>query len=193
MDVSETEERYVTGDETLELPGGSFKASELMIEPGSQVTLPLEAALEDAELTVGELPESHPERAVALMTYTYNERVVGTAFLLTKEEPAAPAEAPEETVPDGSEAPGAETEPAMPASSDAAARGSVSAGTVALFVLAAVVLALLGGGAYWIMQSRKKEAEALKRRREQRRERLKAAGEEEEFERLLAEAKKKRK
>ena len=193
VDVSETEERYVTGDETLELPGGAFKASELMIEPGSQITLPLEAALADAELTVGELPENHPERAVALMTYTYTERVVGTAFLLTKEEPAAPAEAPEETVPAGNEAPDAETEPAMPASSDAAAHGSISAGTIALIVLAAVVLALLGGGAYWIMQSRKKEAEALKRRREQRRERLKAAGEEEEFERLLAEAKKKRK
>ena len=83
--VADYESRYVTGNETINLDKGSFQASDLMIDPDSVITLPNGASFEDADISLGALPEVSPDNAVALLTYTYNDRVIGTAYLLVKD------------------------------------------------------------------------------------------------------------
>lgn len=43
--IADYESRYVTGDETISLDKGSFRASDLMIDPDSVVTLPNGASI----------------------------------------------------------------------------------------------------------------------------------------------------
>ena len=83
--VADYESRYVTGNETINLDKGSFQASDLMIDPDSVITLPNSASFEDADITLGALPEISPDNAVALLTYSYNDRTIGTAYLLAKD------------------------------------------------------------------------------------------------------------
>ena len=70
--IADYESRYVTGNEIINLDRGSFQASDLMVDPESVITLPLGSTFSDAELSLDPLPENHPDRAVALFTYTYN-------------------------------------------------------------------------------------------------------------------------
>lgn len=193
--LADMESRYVTGDEVLNLERGAFKCSDLMIDPAAQITLPLGASLEDADLTVGALPENHPERAVAQMTYTYNDRVVGTAFLLAKDGVAIPdmtETAPEATSPLPGETNAADQPES--GSSDQTPEKDPAASPLATAAVIAAILAigLLATAIAWVSWKRKKEAEELARRRERRRQRLQQSGEEEEFERLLAEWKNKK-
>ena len=51
--IADYESRYVTGDETISLDKGSFRASDLMIDPDSVVTLPNGASFEDADISLG--------------------------------------------------------------------------------------------------------------------------------------------
>lgn len=185
--VADYESRYVTGDGPVELDGVTYKSSDLKIDPDSVITLPRDSTFEDADISLGPVPEDHPAGAVALLTYTYNDRVVGTAYLMTRviPEETAPAEentpAPEETAPEASQAP----EDSTPA--DAKPAGSRSLAGTLLLTSVLLVITAVCALAGWIVYSRKKEAEALARRREQRRKRLQEAGEEEEFDRLMEE------
>lgn len=191
--LADLEGRYVTGDEVLNLDRGQFPCSDLFIDPNARITLPHGATLEDADLTVGSLPEHYPERAVAQMTYTYNDRVVGTAFLLAKE--GVP-------LTDSSESPGnppspEETEPEKNSEGTAPTGESEKNSSNSSLLVPAVtavilVIGLLAAAIAWISWKRKKEAEELARRRAQRRQRLQQSGEEEEFERLLAQWKNKK-
>ncbi|MCI6886196.1 MAG: D-alanyl-D-alanine carboxypeptidase [Lachnospiraceae bacterium] len=189
--VADYESRYVTGDGPIELDGVTYRSSDLMIDPDSVITLPKNSTFEDADISLGPVPADHPAGAVAQLTYTYNDRVVGTAFLMTREIPeepssqaesdSAPADASSEA-PDDSQA----SAPDTPADASPAHSSRSVAGTLAL---AAVLLAvaLIGAAIGWLIHSHRKEAEALALRREQRRKRLQESGEEEEFERLLEE------
>ena len=189
--IADIEGRYVNGDEVLDLPGGSFKSSDLYIDPEAQITLPLGAVLEDADLSIAPLPEDHPDRAAALMTYTYNDRVVGSAFLLVKDDVAMPGDlSPEDP---GTSDPAEESQPAENPQPEADPQSSFSIGTILAILAGVLAVALIAAAIAWISYSRKKEAEALARRRALRRQRLQQSGEEEEFERLLAEWKNKRK
>ena len=159
-----------------------------MIDPDSVITLPIGSSFEDADLTLGALPETYPDRAVAQLTYTYNERIIGTAYLMVKdgvpmgdEEP----ESPEESIP-------AETVPATQANSPEKSEGSYTPANLGAIIKGLGILLIVGLAALavgWIIYRRKKEAEDLARRREARRKRLMQYGDEEEFERLLAEKK----
>lgn len=186
--IADQESRYVTGDETLSLDTGSFKASDLMVEPGRVITLPNSAAFADAELTLEALPENHPGNAVALLKYTYDERVIGTAYLMAKDGVLVNGTDAEETtaaVPDAGD-----SQPAM--SPDPAGKKEPrSLASTLIILLVFLAIALAAGAAAWIIYSRKKEAEALARRRERRRQRLQQSGEADEFDRLLAEMKQK--
>ena len=65
----------MTGEETVSINGADFQPDELDLESGAVITLPKDAAFSDASMElVTELPEQHPERAVALLQYTYNDR-----------------------------------------------------------------------------------------------------------------------
>lgn len=186
--IADQESRYVTGDETLSLDTGSFKASDLMVEPGRVITLPNSAAFADAELTLEALPENHPGNAVALLKYTYDERVIGTAYLMAKDGVLVNGTDAEETtaaVPDAGD-----SQPAV--SPDPAGKKEPrSLASTLIILLVFLAIALAAGAAAWIIYSRKKEAEALARRRERRRQRLQQSGEADEFDRLLAEMKQK--
>ena len=189
---AETESRYVTGDEILNLERGDFACSDLMIDPAAAVTLPLDASLDDADVTVGDLPEGSPERAVALMTYTYNDRVVGTAYLMAKDGVELPGSTDgEASAPQGGETPAPETE--ANAADSGKAESSVSAGTIALTAAAVLAAALAAAAAAWHFYQRKKEAEKLARRRAERRRRLEESGEWEEFEKIRAQQRERRK
>lgn len=193
--LADMEGRYVTGDEVLNLDRGAFRCSDLRIDPSAQITLPHGASLEDADLVVGSLPEDHPERAVAQMTYTYNDRIVGTAYLLAKEGVALPDAS--ETAPDASQPTedGSAAE-SLPAGENPDGNPEKEPGrsvTATVTVIASILaIGLLAAATIWISWRKKKEAEELARRRERRRQRLQQSGEEEEFERLLAEWKNKK-
>ena len=83
--IADLESRYVTGDEMINLGNASYKGSDLMIEPGRVATFPLDAAFEDATLSVEALPDAHPDRAVALLRYSYNDRIIGEAYLMVRD------------------------------------------------------------------------------------------------------------
>lgn len=184
IEIASRESRYVTGDGLINLDGTDYKSSDLMIEPNRFITLPKDADFDAADLTLGAIPEelAHPANALALLTYTYNDRVIGTAFLMSKEMPAEPEEpvtAPQETVP-------SDTAPKEDQSNTSPTASKLPILPVVLSIAAITAVAAIS---YWIWYSRKKEAEALAKRREQRRRRLQESGEEEEFYRLLEESK----
>ena len=181
---AESEGRYVTGEEVLHLDRGDFACQDLMIDPAAVITLPNGASLEDADVTLDALPAEYSERAVGQLTYTYNDRVIGTAFLLAKDGVALP-DAPQETPAEGETEP-AESVPAENAASPESEGASLSAGATAAIVVLALAVLLGGGFAAWRYIQHKKEMERLARRRAERRRRLEESGEWEEFERIRA-------
>ena len=181
---AESEGRYVTGEEVLHLDRGDFACQDLMIDPAAVITLPNGASLEDADVTLDALPAEYSERAVGQLTYTYNDRVIGTAFLLAKDGVALP-NAPQETRAEGETEP-AESVPAENAASPESEGASLSAGATAAIVVLVLAVLLGGGFAAWRYIQHKKEMERLARRRAERRRRLEESGEWEEFERIRA-------
>lgn len=184
ISIPDNETKYVTGEETVSINGADFQPDELDLESGAVITLPKDAAFSDASMElVTELPEQHPERAVALLQYTYNDRKIGQAYLLAKEGslPASSEEtggaAPEEK-PDGK--------------TDASDQKGGEEGSIALPPLSLpvigiclLVFAVLLLSAY-TLYTKKKEAEELRRRHERRMQRLKEENyTEEEFYELL--------
>ena len=213
LEIAGRESRYVTGDGLINLDGTDYKSSDLMIEPDRFLTLPKNADFDAAEIQIGAIPEgtSHPINALAQLTYTYNDRVVGTAFLMTKEMPAgavnenngsgetpvpgaSDAAAPNQNGELNSSTPDSNNTSGTDANDNSAnsdrtsglAESRSPAGTIVMVLVIAVIV-LAAAVAFWISSSRKKEAEALARRREQRRKRLQESGQEEEFDRIMEE------
>lgn len=182
--IADHETRYVTGDDTLELNRMTYHASDLMIEPGQVITLPLNAEFADAVLSLEPLPEEHPVNAVAVLRYTYNDRFIGQAYLLARQ-----ADVNLLSPSDSDTAPGSQEE--APSDDSGQADGfhlpHISLPSTAMIPLLAASAAaiLIVSVIAWILLSRRKEAKALAARREARRRRLQAHGDEEEFERLL--------
>lgn len=184
--IADYEQRYVTGDEMIDLASGSYPASSLYVEPGRVLTLPVGTTFEDAELSLEALPANAPDHAVALLRYTYNDRVIGEAYLMTELAPVTVNDESAEAPSDGAAEP-SETPKDQPGAADQPK--AVSLGMILLIILVAAILILLGGGLGWIIYSRKKEAQEQALRRERRRKRLEAEGAEAqaEFDRLMKE------
>lgn len=85
------------------LPAGDL--SMLSLEEG-MITLPLSASIGDADVSVNyQLEDSAPENAIAQVQYTYNDRVIGSAYLLNRiGEPEETISLPPETAAAGTEA-----------------------------------------------------------------------------------------
>ena len=49
-----------------------------------KITLPKDATFADAELSLGAVPDGAPEGTVGVLNYIYNERKIGSAYLMTK-------------------------------------------------------------------------------------------------------------
>lgn len=185
ISIPENENAYTSGQDPVGVGGGSYSPSDLYLEAGSVITVPVGAEFADVEKQlVTELPEDHPKGAVGLVEYHYNERKVGSSWLFSK---SALAEAERQ------ETANQETESSVEAPVDAKPQepdGKESVGKTAMIITAVVVAALAaaGGLALYIMRERKREREALARRRERRMQRLRESGiSEEEFERLRRE------
>lgn len=200
VNIAENETRYVSGETPAELGGVSYEPSELMIEENRYITLPDGAVFADAEMSLADMPADHPENAVGLMQYTYNERKIGQAYILLKDaavsagaeagdaeilETDGSAETPEGTMESILES---DLKADMPESKEPAEseKGASALSTILLIIVGLLVL-LIGGGGSWIWWSRKKEEREAAARRERRRQRLMEYGDAEEFERLLAE------
>lgn len=216
VNIAENETNYVTGDAAVELGGTSYEPSELMIEEGRVITLPKDAVFADAELSLVDMPEDHPEGAVGLLQYTYNERKIGQAYLMLKDY-AVQVDADVAGSVDGADGAGSEAgdgadavtgEPvdanANTDGADAKAEAKADAknadgeggGFPILPVVVVLLLAAAGaGGYYYISNEKKKEAEAAAARREKRRQRLleEGADAEAEFNRLMEEKRQRRK
>lgn len=197
VNIAENETNYVTGDTPVEINGTSYAPSELKIEEDRVITLPEDAVFADAELTLVDMPEDHPEDAVGLLQYIYNERKIGQAYLLLKNGAVqAGADAVESEPVASGGADGAETEDMDGAKDKQEKEKSEGGGFPILPIAMVLILGGAGSGVYyWITQERKREAEAAAKRREKRRQRLmeEGAGAEEEFKRLLEEKRSRKK
>ncbi|NBH72025.1 D-alanyl-D-alanine carboxypeptidase [Clostridiaceae bacterium] len=182
VSITDHETRYVTGEESIDIQGTSYLPSDLMIEPGRVITLPRDASFEDAALALEPLSGSNPPaNAVAVLRYTYNDRFIGSAYLMTKESLSGVdvdlsiSPGSNDSDPDESKRPGRSwfSRIHLP-------------GTAAVAIAVLTLLGTLTASAvFWVLYSRRKEARELAARREARRRRLKAHGDEDEFERLL--------
>ena len=108
VDIAENETRYVTGDDQVDVNGTSYAPSDLAVQAGKKITLPKDASFADAEGTVG------------VLNYIYNERKIGSAYLMTKAgaEALAAAEAAGGTETTAAEEPSEESADAADPSSD---------------------------------------------------------------------------
>lgn len=219
FEIAQHESRYGNAssqEESITLNGVSYQTSELMIEPDKVITLPNGSTFNDAELSVGELPEEHPYNAVAQLTYTYNERIVGRAFLLSKsiaEPTVTPTDSDtENTFDDSSDsndlngnsngtgnrsdtADNSNAGDSTVPTNTTPLFGDSSSNSFAAVILAVVILisiALVTAGILWLRKRQQKEAEAVALRIEERRKRILESADAEEFERLMEESRKRR-
>ncbi|RGY97385.1 D-alanyl-D-alanine carboxypeptidase family protein [Clostridium sp. AM58-1XD] len=86
LNISDNDTTYssVENDMTIAgLPSGDL--SKIILERGSSITLPKDADFSDAEVTLEyELDEGAPENAIAKILYSYNDRAIGSAYLLNE-------------------------------------------------------------------------------------------------------------
>lgn len=182
--IPENETAYTTGEEPVAVGDVQYEPSDLYLEEGSQITIPKDAQFGDADKTLEtDLPEDHPAGAVARVSYSYNDRQVGSAWLYSRTALQA-AQAGSQSQAEGEAQEPKETPAAVSPQSqqDGAGTGILAPillGLAALVAAAAVIL--------WLREQ-KREREALEQRRQRRRQRLKEYGcTEEEFERMRQE------
>lgn len=184
VSIPDNETKYVTGEEKVSINGADFQPDELELESGAVITLPKDAAFSDASMElVTELPEQHPERAIALLQYTYNDRKIGQAYLLAKEG-SLPASSEETDGAAPEEKPGSKTDASDQKNGK---KGGIALPPLSLPVIGIclLVFAVFLLSAY-TLYTKKKEAEELRRRHERRMQRLKEENyTEEEFYELL--------
>ncbi len=190
IDIAENETRYVTGESVVELNGASYQPSELMIEPDQVITLPSNAGIEDATLTLKPLSGEYPAEAIGVLSYSYNDRFIGKAFLMIKN---PFSDMPATSASDVGSPDSEDGQPSEPADKESQGKEGHAAflsnlpraGIIALSLGLSVGILLIFS-AIWMIYSRKKEAQELAARRALRRRRLQAHGEEAEFQRLMA-------
>lgn len=164
--------------ESVTVDGTEYPIEELELDQEAVITLPQDAEFADAEeALVTDLPSDHPEHAVAMLQYTYNERKVGQAYL---KKPVV--ETPPE--PPTTEAPPSVT---VPAKVDGVSHKGLGTGGIAAIIIA-VLAVVLGGGAAYMVYAKKREEKDLEERKARRRKRLEEMGySEEEFQKMLNE------
>lgn len=196
VNIAENETSYVSDETPVTFGSVSYEPSELMIEENREITLPNGAVFSDAEMSLIDMPEDHPENAVGLLQYTYNDRKIGQAYILLKNAVVfAGAEAEDTELGENLEAEKNEnwmenmtTQDSELDSVDLDNSGKKdSKGLLIPVFIGVLLLAMLGGVGFWIYWNRKKEEREAAARRERRRKRLMEYGEEEAFKRLLAE------
>ena len=185
VNIADNEIEYVTGDTPVTIAGETYDPSELSIESGAVITIPNDAQFTDADKALEtDLPEDHPQEAVARLVYTYNERRVGDAWIYSSRVQAVNATPSE---------PGEDTPHESQPEKDGqdGKTGLKLPRAVLIGGGAVLVLALIAGGVFWFKRRQAAERERQRILREKRRQRLADIGyTEEDFERLLDERRK---
>lgn len=184
--IPENETSYTTGSQPVEINGVSYEPSDLYLEEGTMITLPADAQFSDADKTLTtDLGEDHPDGAVALVQYSYNDRQIGQAWLFSRTAVQAALIQQQAQETDSEASP---VQPSQGESTPQEAQGGLNPAVAAGIAGVVVVAAAAAGTVFYIRRSRQKEQEDLARRRARRLERLKESGmSEEEFERLRQE------
>ena len=206
--ISQLDDRFSTLDSDLSIGGIPVgDLSDLSLEEG-MITLPLSASIGDADVSVTyQLDWLAPENAIAQVQYTYNDRLIGSAYLLNRtgeeeEIPLIPLESPGA---DASNPAADASDPAAGSSADTGpqtAPGAISQGNpetspgedgfsvpVFVWVLAAVAALAAAAAAVTVhlRRERQRREEDRRRREERRRRRLREIGvSDEEFEQMMA-------
>lgn len=189
--IPENEMSYTVGETPVEIGGVSYLPSQLELEPGSVITLPKGAEFKDAKGTLtAELPSKSPERAVGLLTYTYHDRKVGQAFLLTKTEETF-AGADQSNGENQDENQGKNENPAPENQNRNQWKNVWNKKTFLIGGITLAAFAAIASGILILIRNKKKEEKALALRREERRRRLREDGDEEAFQRILQEKRQK--
>lgn len=161
--------------EALQTAGaaGITEQTELTVSGGS-VTVPAGAAFSDAVRTISlDIPADAPEGTAAVLNYTYEERPVGTAYVLAQEPVMQPVE--EESEPTPAAEPESET-------------SAISLGALLPILIILAVAALIGLFIWYRSFLAKKEAQQRRERMQARRRRLEESGVSmEEYDRLMKE------
>lgn len=201
--ISDLDHQFASlnGDMTIVgLPAGDL--SDLSLEEG-MITLPLSSSIEDTVRTVSyDLDSRAPENAIAQVQYTYNDRLVGSAYLLNNlgAEPEIilpPLEDPSQDAAgeSGTQETSSGAEDSSQASSETSAKTdetpAENSGGIPGIVWIAVALAAAGGAsaaAVIVLRIRRqKKEEERRRRQERRRQRLREIGvSDEEFQQMMA-------
>ncbi len=198
-------EGFLQEQEEFTFGGSVYPASQLRLEE-AVITVPLAAGFSDAQRNlVTDLPAGHPPAAVAMLSYTYNDRKVGSAYIIDTEREAqlaaeeasraaeeasrAAAEAMGESQPEESTAQ-EESSPADEQEKEGKGGGIFSGFSLSqnqiLIIVAGIGLAVVAGLGIFLGIRRRKERIARQKRRERRRQRLMEIGyNEEDFEELV--------
>lgn len=196
VNISENETSYTSGDQPVEIGSNTYQPSDLSMDTSAVITIPKDASFADVEKTVvTDLPEDAPQGAVALLSYTYNDRKIGQVYLISASagEAAASGDTTSEngnTASDpGASNTGVSGNPQQTKTSfhlNLPKMPKVSARTV-LIAVVSVLLAAACAALIWLFYRRhQEEKKRLEERKNRRRQRLQEIGcSQEEFEKLL--------
>ena len=184
------QEKAAAGDSPVTINETAYDASDISMDQNAVITVPRDAAFTDAVRTVEtDLPENHPKGAVARLVYTYDDRTVGTVYIISAKQALVDETATDAQNENGADSKnGGVTASAEPKNDEGRSKtpiklpinGIVTA--MAILVLAALVC----GGFFLYRKKKEEERRMLAERRRRRRMRLEEMGcSEEEFERLL--------
>ena len=184
LPLAGNETEYTSGSTPVSIGSKIYQPSDLELEQNAAVTVPKGAEFSevDKEL-VTDLPAGSPKGAVALIRYTYNDRAVGQAYLLAKEQEESQSEKPI------TESSGKQEEETKAETNNNAQKGIGILGTLGI---AAAVIALAAGTVF-VVKKKRKESKEIAMRKEERRRRLQEDGDAADFERILKERRNKKK
>ncbi|MFQ9018170.1 MAG: D-alanyl-D-alanine carboxypeptidase family protein [[Clostridium] symbiosum] len=187
--IAENETSYTTGDQPVELGDSSYEPSDLSIDPKAVITVPKDAQFSDTDKNVvTKLPENHPDGAVALLEYTYNDRKVGEVYIISAKQAAI-----DETAQAGGETPesapeGQDSDSGKEAGGTANFAFKLPKQAPWIMLIGVLAAAGLGFSILFIKKRKEEERRLMEERRRKRRQRLEEIGcTQEEFERLLEE------
>lgn len=184
-------EQAAAGSGPVTIGEASFELSDLSIDPAAAVTLPNGAVYTDAVRSVETaLPKGHPKGAVAMLSYTYDDRKVGQTYIISAkrvlEDETASSEEEGETVSaslqgddNSSQNEGKETK-----KEKTPIKIPVKGILFAFGIL--IAAALICGGFILFKKKQEEERRAMEERRRRRRQRLTDIGyTQDEFDKLL--------
>lgn len=189
-------EQPLAGAGPFTIGGADYEASDLSISPTAAITLPAGAAITDTVRTVDTaLPENHPDGAVGILTYSYDDRKVGQAYIISARKVVSDATAPDNDDSEAVTASVADENASADKSPDkkspdkeenADKKFSVPVkGILTAFVILAAGAAACGGF-YLYRKKKEEERQMLAERRRRRMQRLEEQGySREEFDKLL--------